>query len=760
VNPGDLARAQSLLQAGRADEAVALCREILRVRPQDVSALELAGTAHARSGDLAGARSYFERAVSVGAGNATTLARLAQIYCALREFDRAEASARRALALEARHAEAHNVLGNVFAGREAWDEAILHYRRAIAADPQCAIFHHNLGYALQNVGDETAEGAYRKAIAIAPEFAPAYVNLGGLLLKQDSYEEARQLLQRAVVLDPGDVDAYNNLGLANRRLGKLSEAFNAYRAGLEKNPKAAGIWHNLGLLYEEANRFDEAMPCFKRALELNPEFLEAQRDWLRMLYARGDLDVAHAAVTSLWERLEYVVSPAPVLPVVIDVLGRSTDFTERDRAVELFRHSLQGGRYPPRSLTSLVLSLHYLENISEDDLLRYHRLWGEAVEREAAGERFISWPVTDVAEPLRIGYLSPDFRAHSVGHFILPVLAHHDPRQVEVHCYANQRTNDDVTQRVRASVAHYTEVRDLTDRQLAQRIHDDGIHILVDLAGHTAETRLNVLALRPAPLQITWLGYPNTTGLTTVDYRLSDPHADRYEADVGTERLLRLPESFLCFGSFRERPRRTSPPCLDQGFVTFASFNNLSKLNAGMVQTWSRILVAVPGSRLLIKSKGGASACVRKHLEEAFSRHGISADRLVLAGHMPQTEAHLDLYNDVDIALDTFPYHGATTTCEALWMGVPVVTQVDEAHRSRVGLSLLTNAGISETIATDEEQYVRIAVQLASDPKRLAQLRTEIPTRLRHSILCDPARFTRQLEEALIQAWRVHERAR
>lgn len=205
-----------------------------------------------------------------------------------------------------------------------------------------------------------------------------------------------------------------------------------------------------------------------------------------------------------------------ILPVVIDVLGRSADFAGRDRAIELFRHLFQDGRYDPRALTSLVLSLHYPENIAEDELLSYHRLWGEAVEREADSERFTSWPVSDDDEPLRIGYLSPDFRAHSVGYFIRPLLAHHDRRRFEAHCYANQRTVDEVTQGIRASVAHYAEVRDLTDRQLAQRLHDDGIHILVDLAGHAAETRLSVLALRPAPLQVTWLGYPNTAGLGAV----------------------------------------------------------------------------------------------------------------------------------------------------------------------------------------------------------------------------------------------------
>ena len=748
----DLTRALSLLQGGHPGEALAVCMAILRDQPQHPGALELAGMIHYESREFAAARQYFERLVAINPKDASGQANLAQVLSDLGDQQAAEEGARRALALDARHAGAHNLLGNLLGARGAWDEALRHYRQAVAGDPQRAIFHHNLGHALQQLGKEEAEVAYRQAIEMEPRFSPAYANLGGLLVKLDRCGEARDLLRRAVDLDPANIDAYNNLGLANRKLGDLTEAYGAYRVALEKNPKAAGVWHNLGVLYEEGNRRVEAIDCFKRAVELDPEFLEAQRDWLHLMLAQGDLDSAHALATRVMSGAGNLEA---ILPKIIDALGRTADFAGRERAIELFRRQFQNGQYPPTSLALFLMPLLYPEDIDESEILNYHLLWGTAVECKFAAEQFASWPSWEGNEPLRIGYLSPDFRGHSVGYFIQHILAHHDRQRFDVYCYANQRVNDGVTERIRASVAKYTEVRDLTDQQLAKRIHDDGIHILVDLAGHTAETRLDVLVYRPAPVQITWIGYPHTTGLNMVDYRISDPYVDLQAVDAGTEALLRLPESFLCFGQFSERPVNPDPPCREKGYVTFASFNNLSKLNAGIVRLWSVILNAVPGSRLLIKAGGAASQCVRAHLDAAFAQHGIAANRVLLAGHAPKTEDHLDLYNTVDIALDTFPYHGATTTCEALWMGVPVVTRVGDSHRSRVGLSLLTNIGLPGMVAESDEQYVQLAVSLANDPVRLKRLRTEIPARLRQSILCDPARFTRQLEDALTQAWQA-----
>ncbi len=745
----DLTRALTLLQGGHPAKALAVCTAILRDQPQHPGALELAGMTHYESREFAAARQYLDRLVLINPKDASAQANLAQVLSDLGDQQAAEASARRALALDARHAGAHNILGNILGARGVWDEALRHYRQAVAGDPRRAIFHHNLGHALQQLGKEEAEAAYRKAIELEPQFSPAYANLGGLLVKYERCEEARDLLRRAVDLDQANVDAYNNLGLANRKLGNLSEAYGAYRVALEKNPKTAGVWHNLGLLYEEGNRRDEAMDCFRRAVEIDPEFLEAQRDWLHLLVWKGDLDTAHAVAVRLLNDMRL---PMLIMPVILDVFGRTADFSARDRAIEILRHLVQSGRYDPLSLTSLLMQLQYLPNLDEQENLGYHRLWGEATEQLTRHQRFatkVSWKKT---KPLRIGYLSPDFRHHSVGYFIQHVVAQHDCSRFEVHCYANQRNDDEITQKIRSSVAHFNEVRDLTDVQLAQRIHDDGIHILVDLAGHSAGTRLNVLAYRPAPMQCTWIGYLNTTGLKSVDYRITDRFADDPSAQQGTEQLMVLPESFLCIGGFPDSRVGEQLACIRNGFVTFASFNNLSKFTPEAVRLWAGVLGATPGSKMMIMFKGVETDIVRLHLFAEFAKYGVEADRLMLRSQAPRDQ-YLLAHNDIDIMLDTFPFNGGTITAGALWMGAPVVTLVGKAHRQRVGYSMLKNIGVEETIAWSEGQYVAVATSLARDPQRLAELRQRIARNMRASILCDAPRFTRQLENALVQAW-------
>ncbi len=744
-----LARAVALFQDGRLDDALVACSAVLQQQPMHAGALELAGFIHYGTGEFALARQFLGRALAVNPQSASAHTNIAQVLCSLGELDAAQASAYSALALDAQNAEAHNILGNVLAARAAWTDAARHYRFAIASDPSHAFFHHNLGHALQQAGDAGAEAAYRKAISLDPKFSPAYANLGGLLVKQERCEEALDVLRRAIALDSENIDAYNNLGLASRMLGDLTAAFRYYRLALERNPNVAGIWHNLGLLYEEGNHRVDAAACYKRATELDTDFLDAQRDWLRLILLQGDLDTAHAMAGKLMENQSGL---AAVLPIVFEAMGRSVDFSGRDRAIELFRQFFREGRYAPHALTSLLVSLLYPENIGEAELQGLHRAWGQAIEREVGDEAYSSWSSPQAAEPLRIGYLSPDFRRHSVGYFIQHVLAQHDRRCFEVHCYANQRTRDDVTQAIRASVTRYTEVRDLTDAQLAQRIHDDGIHILVDLAGHSAETRLNAFVFRPAPVQITWIGYLNNTGLPSMDYRITDPHADDPVANAGPEKLLVLPDSFLCFGSFPECQISPIPPAIRNGYVTFASFNNLSKLTGETVRVWARILARLPAARLMIMAAEADSETVSKNLRREFANHGIVPDRIDFKPSLPR-QLYLAVHNEVDIVLDTWPFNGGTVTAGALWMGVPVVTLVGTAHRQRVSYSMLKNIGVEQTITWNEDAYLETAVSLAQDPAALSGLRQRIARNIRASILCDPPRFTRQLETALECVW-------
>jgi predicted O-linked N-acetylglucosamine transferase (SPINDLY family) len=355
---------------------------------------------------------------------------------------------------------------------------------------------------------------------------------------------------------------------------------------------------------------------------------------------------------------------------------------------------------------------------------------------------------------LRIGYVSPDFRAHSVASFLEPVLARHDTDNFDVVCYAQVAHPDRTTERLRQLAGHWRDTCAQSDEQVANMIRQDRIDILVDLAGHTRNNRLTVFTHRPAPIQLTYLGYPNTTGLPQIDYRLTDALADPPEADaLHTERLVRLPRGFLCYSAPQDAPAVSPLPATAVGHITFGSLNNLAKVNEQVVELWARVLHAVPGAQLLLKGKALCDQATAGRFVEMFARHRIPADRLRLASWAATRAQHLTTYAQVDIALDPFPYNGTTTTCEALWMGVPVVALAGDRHAARVGVSILTHVGLREFIATTPDDYVRTAAGLAADRARLVALRASLRRRMADSPLCDGAAFTRDIEATYRAMW-------
>ena len=365
--------------------------------------------------------------------------------------------------------------------------------------------------------------------------------------------------------------------------------------------------------------------------------------------------------------------------------------------------------------------------------------------------------VREAARRLKIGYVSPDFRGHSVAYFVEPLLKGHDRQAVEVFCYAEVTRPDTVTAHLQGLVDHWLVTVGLSDEELAERIRADGIDILVDLAGHTANNRLRVFARKPAPVQVTWLGYPNTTGLEAIDYRLVDAVTDPVgEADAwASETLVRLEGGFLCYGGLKDAPEPTVPPCLKTGTVTFGSFNNPAKVSAATFDAWATLLSRLPQARLLLKGKPFADAATRALFLARLGERGVAAERVELVAWLPGTAAHLALYHRVDIALDPFPYNGTTTTCEALWMGVPVVTLRGDRHAGRVGASLLSQIGLTDLIANSVEEYVEIALALARNPGRLDDLRRALRPRMAASPLCDGRAFARKMEAAFRTMWQV-----
>jgi predicted O-linked N-acetylglucosamine transferase (SPINDLY family) len=418
-----------------------------------------------------------------------------------------------------------------------------------------------------------------------------------------------------------------------------------------------------------------------------------------------------------------------------------------DDAVTAYERALALAPQSAAIRSALLFHRHYAATIDAQALFDAHRQAGAQMMTKG---RAVVVPQrrAHAGRRLRIGYVSPNFSRHSVGYFIEPVMRHHDRAQFEIFCYYSHPKADDTTARLRAMADGWRDIAEIDGAALDAMVRADGIDVLVDLAGHSKANRLAAFALGPAPVQITWLGYPDTSGLPAMDVRITDAIADPApQADAfNSERLVRIDGGMLCY-----QPPADAPPVATRvnaaSGVVFCSFNNIAKLNAGMIHLWCAILEAVPGSRLVLKSASLNFAETADRVLESFEEFGVAAGRVEVRGWVAQREQHLRMYEGIDIALDTYPYNGTTTTCEALWMGVPVVTRAGGVHMSRVGASLLHAAGLDDLVTHDAQEYVDAAVALAGDELKRRELRASLRPRLEASPLLDHAGFTRKLEQ-------------
>jgi protein O-GlcNAc transferase len=615
----------------------------------------------------------------------------------------------------------YNNLGLALTAHGKLDEAVAHYERALALKPDYAEPHLNLGNALRDQGKPAeAVARYERALAIRPDYAEAHNNLGLALAAQGKLDEAVVRYEHALALKPDYAELHINLGNALRDQGKPDEAVAHYERALALKPDYAEAHNNLGLALKELARFEEALASYDRALAVRPDFAEALNNRGNTLNDQGKLA----------------------------------------QAVASYRRALAIKSDYPAAHSNLLFALNYLDSISADAVFAEHVRFGRQLEsllsREVAAP-FSRVNLRDARRRLRVGYVSPDFRRHSVSYFLEPILRSHDRKAFELFCYAEVAIPDDVTHRLRGLADHWLVTVGMSDNALAERIRTDRIDILVDLAGHTANNRLPVFARKPAPIQVTWLGYPNTTGLSSIDYRLVDAVTDPEDDPAAwtSETLVRLSNGFLCYGPPTAAPPPGPPPLLESGAVTFSSFNNPNKLSPSTLDTWATLLDRLPQSRLLLKGLPFADAATCALFHSRLAERGVAPDRLTLMGQTPDATAHLALYRRVDIALDPFPYNGTTTTCEALWMGVPVVTLRGDRHSGRVGASLLGRLGLDDLIARDAVEYIEIVTALCADRARLAELRTTLRARMARSALCNAQAFAHELETAYRTMWRA-----
>jgi predicted O-linked N-acetylglucosamine transferase (SPINDLY family) len=769
-------------QAGRLQAAEQIYRQILQAEPNHADAWHLLGVIAHQAGKHGIAVEYIGRAIGLNGSAAGFHNNLGAAYCALGRIPEAIACYRRAVELKPDYAEAHDNLGDTLKGQGKLDEAVACYRRAVELKPDLAETHRNLGLAWKEQGElDEAIACYRRAVELKPDYAEAHYNLGNALRDQGKLDEAIACYRRALELRPSYVEAHNNAGNALKDLGNLDEAIACYRRALELRPDVAEAHSNLGLVLNDQGRWDEAIACYRRALELKPDYAEAHNHLGNALKDQGNLDDAVACYRRALElkpdyaeahnNLGLAVKDQGKLDETLACYHRALelkpDYAEAhsnlgnalgdqgkpDEAVACYRRARELRPDLAWTHSNLLSALQYCPGVTPAALAEAHAEYDRRHAAPLRGAFAQQENVRDRHGRLRLGFVSPDLGRHPVGYFLVRVLENLRHQQHETICYSDRMAKDDLTHRLQAAATQWRDVRGVSDQRLAEQIRADRIDILFDLAGHTAHNRLLVFARKPAPVQVTWIGYEGTTGLAAMDYLLADRHVvPQGSQQYYREHVLRMPDGYLCYDPPASATPVGPPPSLTKGHATFGSFNNPAKITPEVVAVWAEILRRVPTARLVLKYQGLGDPTVRRRYLDLFAAHDLEPQRLELLPPSSYAE-YLATYQQVDVALDPFPFSGSATTCEALWMGVPVITCPFETFASRHALSHLSNVGLTEMIAHNLDEYVELAVSLAGDLPRLAVLRAGLREQMAASPLCDGKRFAGNLASALHDAW-------
>ncbi len=665
------------------------------------------------------------------------------------QFRQAETTYQEILQADPVHIDAINQLAVLYhkAGRAA--DACNLFARAIQINPQVAAFHANYAVALWLLDRfDEAIAAARRAVDLNAHDHASWQTLGDMLQQRGDLPGAAETLKHSIQLQENPV-IYGKLLNILMTLGRVKEALPIAHRAVELEPNRANAYRNLAIVLTAADQLDVAEQAYRKALALKPGD--------GMIYAGlGGISIRrkdYAAALDCFRQSARLESQDPRPKNNLGTLLLTCGYI--DESIGWLKAAINSSQPIYEAFESLLLAMQYADKIDAQIVLESHKRWYQLYGAPLAA---LAQPHANSPDPnrrLRIGYISPDFCHHSVGRFIEPVLASHDHAQFEVFCYSAVKQPDDATSRMSAQADHWRPVTQMTHQQIARLVREDQIDLLVDLSGHTEDSRLLAFASKPAPAQITYLGYPNTTGLPQMDYRLTDSIADPpgTTEHLHTEELIRLPETAWCYRAPDDAPDVAPLPAKTNGYITFGSFNNISKLSDRTIALWAQLLNAVRDSRLLIKARIMPEPGMDR-LRKKFAERGITGQRLELLSTAPTTEEHLRLYERVDIGLDPFPYNGTTTTCEALYLGVPVITLSGQVHASRVGSSLLTTVGFPGWIASSDEQFVQIGSSLMRDLDQLAALRHSLRDRLRQSPLMDAPRFTCNLESIYRTVWR------
>jgi predicted O-linked N-acetylglucosamine transferase (SPINDLY family) len=740
------------MRQGQWIDAESIYRQILASQGDYPPALQGLARVLLRVGRLDEAANCLDRALAQIPNDAGLLNDRANLFAERGELDEAIGLFNRAIAIRSDLPQLHHNYASALQKRGRLDEAIIAYRRALAIRPDLVESLCNLGNALQDKGQMAeATACYQRAIALRPDFAEAHNNLGNSLASLGQFDAAFAAFQRTLGLVPNRFEVLVNFGAALRKAGRNDDAITCLSQAVAQRPRDGALLMTLGGLLFGRGRLDEAAAAYSQSVVVEAGNAEAHNDLGVVRLKQGRFQDAEAAFGRALELRPENPEIYANLAAVMQANGRLSD------AISFYDRSLAQA---PNSMVAsnrlLAVQLH--PDYDAQAVLREHRKWNDdyakpvrdalpPAENERSSERGST--ALDGAR-LRIGYLSGDFRQHPVGWNLLPLLANHDHQKFEIFAYSATARPDALTDKLKSHCDQWREILNLDDQAAAELIRRDGIDILIDLAGHTNRNRLLVFARKPAPVQASWLGYAGTTGLDAMDYRISDPFLDPPDSDVScySEQTVRLRHTFWCYQSGGEAPQ-VAAAAAPGAPVTFGCLTNFSKVAPAALELWAKVLAQTPGSRLLLNCPDGTP---RQTIKNRFWELAIAPERVDFVARQPW-EAYMATYRRIDVLLDPLPYGGGITTCDALWMGVPVVTLRGRTTPGRGGASILGNLGLCDLVAGDAKEYVRIAVELAKDEVRRRDLRATLRGRMGDSPLMKAREFARDMEELYREIW-------
>ena len=773
-----LQKALQAHQNGQRDEALTYYAKVLEAQPSHGTALANLASLYSRQGHYPEALAYYQKALQTEKASAELWFNYGNLQQRLGLIDAAIQSFNSALHINPNLYHAHYNLAHLYRDQHQPDEAIHHYQATITLHPTFAAAYRHLGRLLQTCHRPDAVHAlYREALARFPEHVELLRYYGDWLYYQEEAAAALTLYHRVRVLQPEQAAIYNALGVAYRAVGNFVEAERAWRLCLAKDPQQVEALTNMGTLCRLQKRHEEALFFLRKAVAVRPQDADSVASLACALIDLGSISEALALIDPLLTHH----------PDHVDLLAMKAFAWVQQARIDASQELLAKARQlKPDSLVAIgntLFSSLYRDSLDAKAQSDFHRQLAQdlcrhvpslppqpSVEitgwprnrpilREGEGEKtfknneriFLPPPSRgrneQLRRPLRIGYLSPDFRTHPIGYFIEPLLTHHRPERCHSTCYALPCAQDDVTQRLKKQAHQWRDCAGWNMQQIVEKIREDNMDILVDLAGYTAGGRMDVMASRAAPVQAIFLGYPYTTGLPNMDFILADPHIIPADQEgLYSESVARLDHCFLCYQPQPGTPEVAELPALRNGKITFGSYNNLPKLSATCLDLWAQVLKAVPNSQLVLMASSLADEGTRLLFHQHFQERGIAIERIVLLPPVTPLSRFLAEYGRLDIALDPIPFNGGTTSCEALWMGVPLVTLAGEGFMSRMGVSLLQTIHHPEWVANTPTEYVRIAKNLARDLSGLKEIRASLRTQIMGSALYDAAGYAKNME--------------